>query len=93
MLNYQKHLARLHEIGFAVSIQRRHYKETVTLPSSRRVLRGRTLLARIDWGVTMDPVTSPLIHKDSGHQARARSGRGESPLTVTRVFAATCSLT
>ena len=39
---------------------------------------GRILLARIDRGVTMDPVTSPLIHKDSGHQARARSGRGES---------------
>lgn len=35
----------------------------------------------------MDPVTSPLIHKDSGHQARARSGRGESPLPL-RVLAA-----
>ena len=38
----------------------------------------RTLLARIDWGVTMDPVTSPLIHKDSGHQARVDPGE-ENP--------------
>jgi hypothetical protein len=30
----------------------------------------------------MDPVTSPLIHKDSGHQAQARSGRGEPLLRL-----------
>jgi len=27
----------------------------------------------------MDPVTSPLIHKDSGRQGPRRSGRGASP--------------
>lgn len=37
------------------------------------------LLARIERVVTMDPVTSPLIHKDSGRQVPRRSGRGESP--------------
>ncbi|HKA20006.1 MAG TPA: hypothetical protein VKN18_17075, partial [Blastocatellia bacterium] len=31
-------------------------------------------LARIDRGGTMDPVTSPLIHKDSGRRARADPG-------------------
>jgi len=39
---------------------------------------GGSLLARIDRGVTMDPVTSPLIHKDSGHQARVDPGE-ETP--------------
>jgi hypothetical protein len=37
-----------------------------------------TLLARIDRGATMDPVTSPLIHKDSGRQARVDPGE-ENP--------------
>ena len=39
---------------------------------------GRSLLARIDRGATMDPVTSPLIHKDSGRQARVDPGE-ENP--------------
>jgi hypothetical protein len=30
------------------------------------------------WGETMDPVTSPLIHKDSGRQARIDPGE-ETP--------------
>ena len=37
-----------------------------------------TLLARIDRGATMDPVTSPLIHKDSGRRARVDPGE-ENP--------------
>jgi hypothetical protein len=37
-----------------------------------------TLLTRIDRGATMDPVTSPLIHKDSGRQARVDPGE-ENP--------------
>ena len=40
--------------------------------------KGGSLLARIDRGVTMDPVTSPLIHKDSGRQARVDPGE-ENP--------------
>jgi hypothetical protein len=32
------------------------------------------LLARIDRGESMDPVTSPLIHKDSGRQAHVDPG-------------------
>ena len=42
---------------------------------------GGSLLARIDRDVTMDPVTSPLIHKDSGRQARVDPGE-ETPSTV-----------
>jgi len=45
------------------------------------LLLGGSLLARIDRGVTMDPVTSPLIHKDSGRQARVDPGE-ETPSTV-----------
>src|ERR1043166_2295475 len=41
-------------------------------------LSGGSLLARIDRDVTMDPVTSPLIHKDSGRQARVDPGE-ENP--------------
>ena len=32
------------------------------------------LLARIEWSETMDPVTSPLIHKDSGRRTLADPG-------------------
>jgi hypothetical protein len=44
--------------------------------------KGGSLLARIDRGVTMDPVTSPLIHKDSGHQARFDPGEETPSATV-----------
>ena len=47
-----------------------------------------TLLARIDRGATMDPVTSPLIHKDSGRQARVDPGE-ENPFHPERSRAAT----
>lgn len=36
------------------------------------------LLARIERGATLDPVTSPLIHKDSGRWARVDPGE-ENP--------------
>jgi hypothetical protein len=35
---------------------------------------GGALLARTERGATMDPVTSPLIHKDSGRRARVDPG-------------------
>jgi hypothetical protein len=43
----------------------------------RRSAEG-TLLARIDRGAAMDPVTSPLIHQDSGRRARVDPGE-ENP--------------
>jgi len=36
------------------------------------------LLARTERGATLDPVTSPLIHKDSGRRARVDPGE-ENP--------------
>lgn len=51
----------------------------------RRKMR-RSLLARIERGVTMDPVTSPLIHKDSGRQAHVDLGEENPPQqTKTRI--------
>jgi hypothetical protein len=45
------------------------------------ILEEGRLLARIERGVTMDPVTSPLIHKDSGRQTRVDPGE-ETPSSL-----------
>jgi len=43
-------------------------------------------LARIERGETMDPVTSPLIHKDSGRRARADPGEPNPFRKLTKVL-------
>jgi len=55
-------LARIAEFSVVVafwdaSVESTEYSEEVSVER-----RGRSLLARIDCSVTMDPVTSPLIH-------------------------------
>jgi len=63
----------------------RIYASNASFPLKKEPVFGKessryegTLLARIDRGATMDPVTSPLIHKDSGRQARVDPGE-ENP--------------